>query len=95
MQYNHYQYSLAKNRRKGVYLMKRTQPTHTVYSMDSLYDGVVKQAERYGDKERYIYKDKVTKTEAVVTYRDMLDHVNYISSALTSRSQRADVRCIR
>ena len=52
--------------------------------MDSLYDGVVKQAERYGDKERYIYKDKVTKTEAVVTYRDMLDHVNYISSALTS-----------
>ena len=23
--------------------MKKTQPTHTVYSMDSLYDGVVKQ----------------------------------------------------
>ena len=64
--------------------MKKTQPTHTVYSMDSLYDGVVKQAERYGDKERYIYKDKVTKTEAVVTYRDMLDHVNYISSGLTA-----------
>ena len=35
--------------------MKKTQPTHTVFSMDSLYDGVVKQAERYGDKERYIY----------------------------------------
>ena len=64
--------------------MKKTQPTHTVFSMDSLYDGVVKQAERYGDKERYIYNDKVTKTEAVVTYRDMLDHVNYISSGLTA-----------
>ena len=74
--------------------MKKTQPTHTVFSMDSLYDGVVKQAERYGDKERYIYNDKVTKTEAVVTYRDMLDHVNFLGSD-GSRLKGANVRRIR
>ncbi len=60
--------------------MKKGQPTHLVYEFDSLYDGVVKQAQRYGDKDRYIYK--VKKDERHFTFNDMLAHVNYISSAL-------------
>lgn len=60
--------------------MKKTEPIHTVYEMDNIYDGVVKQAQRYGDKSRYIYK--VGKEERNITYNDMLDRVNYISSAL-------------
>lgn len=62
--------------------MRKSAPTHVVYDMDSLYDGVVKQAQRYGDKPRYIYKDKITRTEKIITFNDMLDHVNYIASAL-------------
>ena len=64
--------------------MKKTQPTHTVYTMSDLYDGVVKQAERYGDKDRYIYLNKATKEECHITYAQMLCRVNYIASALTS-----------
>lgn len=52
-----------------------------IYEFDNLYDGVVKQAQRYGDKDRYIYK--VKKEECHFTYNDMLTHVNYISSAMT------------
>ena len=52
-----------------------------IYEFDNLYDGVVKQAQRYGDKDRYIYK--VKKEERHFTYNDMLTHVNYISSAMT------------
>lgn len=61
--------------------MKKGQPTHMIYEFDNLYDGVVKQAQRYGDKDRYIYK--VKKEECHFTYNDMLTHVNYISSAMT------------
>ena len=61
--------------------MKKGQPTHLVYEFDTLYDGVVKQAQRYGDKDRYIYK--VKKEERHFTFNDMLTHVNYVSSALT------------
>ena len=53
-----------------------------IYEFDNLYDGVVKQAERYGDKSRYIYK--VHKEERHFTFNDMLTHVNYLSSAMTS-----------
>lgn len=60
--------------------MKKTEPIHVVHEMDNLYDGVVKQAERYGDKSRYIYK--VGNEEKNVTFNDMLDRVNYISTAL-------------
>ena len=52
-----------------------------IYEFDNLYDGVVKQAQRYGDKDRYIYK--VKKEERHFTFNDMLAHVNYISSAMT------------
>lgn len=52
-----------------------------IYEFDNLYDGVVKQAQRYGDRDRYIYK--VKKEERHFTYNDMLTHVNYISSAMT------------
>ncbi len=52
-----------------------------VYQFDNLYDGVVKQAARYGDKDRYLYK--VKKELRHFTYNDMLTHVNYIASALT------------
>ena len=61
--------------------MKKGQPTHLVYEFDTLYDGVVKQAQRYGDKDRYIYK--VKKDERHFSFNDMLRHVNYFSSALT------------
>ena len=61
--------------------MKKGQPTHLVYEFDTLYDGVVKQAQRYGDKDRYIYK--VKKDERHFSFNDMLRHVNYVSSALT------------
>ena len=61
--------------------MKKGQPTHMIYEFDNLYDGVVKQAQRYGDKDRYIYK--VKKEERHFTFNDMLAHVNYISSAMT------------
>lgn len=64
--------------------MKKTQPTHTVFDMNTLYDGIVRQAQRYGDKERYIYINKVTKQEETVTFSQMLDHVNYIASALNT-----------
>ena len=53
-----------------------------IYEFDNLYDGVVKQAQRYGDRDRYIYK--VNKEERHFTFRDMLAHVNYISSAMAS-----------
>ena len=64
--------------------MKKTQPTHTVYNMSSLYDGVVKEAERYGDKARYIYIDKATKEEKTITYNEMLERVNSIAAAETA-----------
>ena len=60
--------------------MKKSQPTHMVYEFDTLYDGVVKQAQRYGDKDRFIYKLK--KQERHFTFNDMLNHVNYMSSAM-------------
>ncbi len=60
--------------------MKKGLPTHLVYQFDNLYDGVVKQAARYGDKDRYVYK--VKKEERHFTYNDMLDHVNWLASAI-------------
>ncbi len=60
--------------------MKKSQPTHKVYEFDTFYDGVVKQAQRYGDKDRYVYKRK--KQEYHFTFNDMLNHVNYLSSAM-------------
>ena len=51
-----------------------------VYEFDTLYEGVVKQAQRYGDKDRFVYKHK--KQELHFTFNDMLTHVNYISSAM-------------
>jgi len=60
--------------------MKKQAVKHIVHQFDTLYDGVVKQAERYGDKPRYYYLEN--KQEQVFTFRDMLDHVNWIASAL-------------
>ena len=60
--------------------MRNTEPKHVIYDMDSVYDGVVRQAQRYGDKVRYYYKENGE--EKIVTYKQMLDHVNYISSGL-------------
>ena len=60
--------------------MKKGLPTHMIYQFDNLYDGVVKQAARYGDKDRYVYK--VKKEERHFTFNDMLNHVNWLSSAI-------------
>ncbi len=62
--------------------MKKGLPTHMVYQFDNLYDGVVKQAARYGDKDRYVYK--VKKELRHFTYNDMLAHVNYLASAMNT-----------
>lgn len=55
---------------------------HVVFGMTSLYDGIVQQAERYGDKPRYIYK--VNKQEKTFSFRDMKDHVDVIAAGLAS-----------
>ncbi len=60
--------------------MKKGLPTHMVYQFDNLYDGIVKQAARYGDKDRYVYK--VKKEEKHFTFNDMLTHVEYLVSAM-------------
>ena len=62
--------------------MKKSQPTHKVHEFETFYEGVVKQAERYGDKDRYVYKRK--KQEFHFTFNDMLAHVNYIGSAMNA-----------
>lgn len=72
--------------------MKKGQPKHIVYEMDNLYDGVKKQAERYGDKPRYIYKENGE--EKTFTYNDMLTHVNYISSALNIYGIAGETVCV-
>ncbi|MBQ9747803.1 MAG: AMP-binding protein [Clostridia bacterium] len=66
--------------------MKKGLPTHLVYQFDNLYDGVVKQAARYGDKDRYVYK--VKKEERHFTYNDMLNHVNWLASAINTLGLR-------
>lgn len=60
--------------------MKKRGADHIVYSFDNLYDGVRKQAERYGEKARYVYK--VNKEEKTFTFNDMKRHVDYIAAAL-------------
>ena len=62
--------------------MKNTEPKHVIYDMDSVYDGVVRQAQRYGEKARYYYRENGE--EKTLTYNQMLEHVNYISSGLDS-----------
>jgi hypothetical protein len=62
--------------------MKKGLPTHMVYQFDNLYDGVVKQAARYGDKDRYVYK--VKKEDRHYTFNDMLRHVYWLSSAINT-----------
>ena len=57
-------------------------PEHIVYEFNTLYECVKNQAERYGDKPRYIYTEN--KEERTVTFCGMLERVNYVASALTT-----------
>lgn len=61
-------------------ILKKKLTDHVTYEFDTLYDGIVKQAQRYGSKPRYYYIEN--KTEKIFTFSDMLDHVNWIASAL-------------
>ena len=63
-------------------MSKLKGPLHVVHEFDTLYENVKNQAERYGDKPRYIYTEN--REERTVTFSDMLDRVNYVASALTT-----------
>lgn len=65
---------------------------HVVNQLDNLYDGVKKEAERYGDKVRYYYIEE--KTEKIFTYNDMKTHVDYIAAALTKLELAGKYTCV-
>ncbi|MBR0235080.1 MAG: AMP-binding protein [Clostridia bacterium] len=62
-------------------VFKKKPLEHVVHQFDTLYECVKGQAERYGDKARYIYTEN--KEEKTVTFSDMLDRVNEVASALS------------
>ena len=43
--------------KEGAFLKKDTGLEHVVHKFDNLYDGIKKEAERYGDKVRYYYHE--------------------------------------
>lgn len=53
---------------------------HKVFPFNDLYESLVEQAKRYGDKVRYTYIEN--KEEKTVTFNGMLDRVNWLSSAM-------------
>lgn len=65
---------------KSIKILERKPVKHTVYPFDTLYDGIVKQAQRYGDKPRYTYVEN--KIEKTFSFNDMLDHVNWIAAGI-------------
>lgn len=65
---------------------------HVVHQFDNLYDGVKKEAERYGDNVRYYYYEG--KEEKVFTYNDMKTHVDYIAAALTKLDLAGKFICV-
>ena len=50
-------------------MKKDTGLEHVVHKFDNLYDGIKKEAERYGDKLRYYYHENGE--EKTFTYNDM------------------------
>lgn len=62
--------------------MSKSSYNRNAYEFDTLYDAIVKEAERFGAKARYIYTEN--KEEKTITYLDMLDRVNYVASALSA-----------
>ena len=65
---------------------------HKVHQFDNLYDGVKKEAERYGDNVRYYYRDGGE--DRVFTYNDMKLHVDYIAAALTKLGLAGKFNCV-
>lgn len=65
---------------------------HIVHRFDNLYDGVKKEAERYGDKVRYYYYEG--KEEKVFTYNDMKTRVDHIAAALTKLGLAGKFNCV-
>ena len=73
-------------------MKKSTGLGHLVHQFDNLYDGVKKEAERYGDNVRYYYRD--AKEDRVFTYNDMKLHVDYIAAALTKLGLAGKFNCV-
>ena len=73
-------------------MKKNTGLGHLVHQFDNLYDGVKKEAERYGDNVRYYYRD--AKEDRVFTYNDMKLHVDYIAAALTKLGLAGKFNCV-
>ena len=77
--------------KEGNFLKKNTGLGHIVHQFDNLYDGVKKEAERYGDRVRYYYRDG---EDRVFTYNDMKLHVDYIAAALTKLGLAGKFNCV-
>jgi long-chain acyl-CoA synthetase len=73
-------------------LKKDTGLGHIVHKFDNLYDGVKKEAERYGDRVRYYYREN--KEDKIFTYNDMKLHVDYIAAALTKLGLDGKFNCV-
>lgn len=78
--------------KEGIFLKKDIGLDHVVHQFDNLYDGVKKEAERYGDKVRYYYRDGGE--DRVFTYNDMKLHVDYIAAALTKLGLAGKFNCV-
>ena len=62
--------------------MSKSYYNRNAVVFDTLYEAIVKEAERFGSKARYIYTEN--KEEKTVTYAEMLDRVNYVASAFSA-----------
>ncbi len=79
--------------KKEVLFLKKTKGIeHFVNQFDNLYDGIKKEAERYGDKIRYYYRE--SGEEKTVTYAQMKEHVDYIAAALAKLSLTGKFTCV-
>lgn len=78
--------------KEGAFLKKDTGLEHVVHKFDNLYDGIKKEAERYGDKVRYYYHENGE--EKTFTYNDMKTHVDYIAAGLTRLGVDGKFTCV-
>lgn len=66
---------------KEVFVIKEKH--YEEYLITDLRDLAVSAAERFGDKARYIYKDKKKKAEVTFTYNDFVKEMNQLGTALS------------
>lgn len=79
--------------RKMVFFLKNKKGLgHEVHKFDNLYDGIKKEAERYGDNVRFYYLEN--REEKICTYNDMKNRVDYIAAALTKLELAGKFTCV-